>query len=277
MMDRMVDDLSERLSTVGRRFEKGATVFCTTAAAAAALLASGKVENVQRIEAHPAFLAGKAGRVAEYDRLPLQAESVDLVVSLLALQEMNDVPGALIQIRRALRPDGLFLGAMAGAGSLAELRESLLAAETEISGGASPRVIPFADVRDAGGLLQRAGLSAPRNRYRDLHSAIRYDVRVDQGLARDGSDECAARALAAPGHKAHVPARRGNLCGALLGRRWARPRHVFFHLDVRLGSARLTAKAVGAGFGRRFARKSPGRRQVGQEYIKAACVRLSLI
>ncbi len=181
MMDRMVDDLSERLSTVGRRFEKGATVFCTTAAAAAALLASGKVENVQRIEAHPAFLAGKAGCVAEYDRLPLQAESVDLVVSLLALQEMNDVPGALIQIRRALRPDGLFLGAMAGAGSLAELRESLLAAETEISGGASPRVIPFADVRDAGGLLQRAGLALPVT---DIETyTVRYDTMF--GLIRD--------------------------------------------------------------------------------------------
>ena len=82
------------------------------------------------------------GLVGSLDRIPLEPESIDLAVSLLSLHEANDIPGALIQIRRALRPDGLFLGAMAGGGTLAELRESLLAAETELYGGASPRVAP---------------------------------------------------------------------------------------------------------------------------------------
>jgi SAM-dependent methyltransferase len=181
LMDRAVDDLAERLSTVERRFEMAVTALCTTPAAAAALLASGKVENVLRIESHAAFLDGEKGKVAADDRLPLEPESVDLIVSLLALQETNDVPGALIQIRRALAPDGLFLGAMAGAGTLAELRESLLAAETEISGGASPRVIPFADVRDVGALLQRAGFALPVT---DVETVtVRYDTMF--GLIRD--------------------------------------------------------------------------------------------
>jgi SAM-dependent methyltransferase len=181
LMDRTVDELLERLSTVERRFEKAVTVFCTTPSAAVALHASGKVETVLRVEAHAAFLGGDAGKIAADDRLPLEPESVDLVVSLLALQETNDVPGALIQIRRALRPDGLFLAAMAGAGTLGELRESLLAAETEISGGASPRVIPFADVRDAGALLQRAGFALPVT---DVETVtVRYDTMF--GLIRD--------------------------------------------------------------------------------------------
>jgi SAM-dependent methyltransferase len=181
LMDRAVDDLVERLSVVERRFEKAVAAFCTTPAAAEALRASGKIDNVQRIEAHAAFLDRDAGTIAPDDRLPLEAESVDLIVSLLALQETNDIPGALIQVRRALRPDGLFLGALAGAGTLGELRESLLAAETEISGGASPRVIPFADVRDVGGLLQRAGFALPVT---DVETfTVRYDTMF--GLIRD--------------------------------------------------------------------------------------------
>jgi SAM-dependent methyltransferase len=99
--------------------------------------------------------------VAPLETVPFEPESLDLVVSLLSLQAMNDIPGILVQIRRALRPDGLLLGAFAGAGTLSELRESLLAAETDLYGGASPRVIPFTDVRDAGALLQRAGLALP--------------------------------------------------------------------------------------------------------------------
>ena len=106
-------------------------------------------------------------------RCPSSPENLDLAVSILSLQEANDIPGMLIQIRRALRPDGLFLGAMAGSGTLAELRESLLAAESELYGGASPRVIPFADVRDVGALLQRAGFALP---VADVEAiTVRYD------------------------------------------------------------------------------------------------------
>ena len=128
-----------------------------------------------------ALLGGDAGLVGSLDRIPLDAESIDLAVSLLSLHEANDIPGALIQIRRALRPDGLFLGAMAGGGTLAELRESLIAAETELYGGASPRVAPFTDVRDAGALLQRAGFALPVADVETL--TVRYDSMF--GLMQD--------------------------------------------------------------------------------------------
>ena len=131
-----------------------------TAHAADVLAQSGKSANIQRIEADAALLGGP-GLVMAGDGLPLAAGSLDLAVSLLTLHEVNDLPGRLIQIRRALRPDGLFLGAMAGGGTLAELRECLIEAETELTGGATPRIAPFTDVRDAGGLLQRAGFALP--------------------------------------------------------------------------------------------------------------------
>ena len=93
--------------------------------------------------------------------LETTAQSFDLAVSVLALHAVNDLPGALIQIRRALKPDGLFVAALFSGDTLKELRESLAAGEEEISGGASPRVAPLADVRDLGGLLQRAGFNLP--------------------------------------------------------------------------------------------------------------------
>lgn len=161
LMRRVAEDLVDRLSTVERRFAKAATIRSWTPLAADALAASGKVGEVLRVEADEVFLGHGEGLVAPGERLPFDPESLDLVVSLLNLHEVDDLPGQLIQMRRALRPDGLMLACLAGAGTLAELRESLLAAETEIAGGASPRVIPFADVRDIGGLLQRAGFALP--------------------------------------------------------------------------------------------------------------------
>ena len=87
--------------------------------------------------------------------------ALDLVVSALALQFVNDLPGVLVQIRRALKPDGLFLAALLGGETLTELREAFAAAESEIEGGVSPRVAPFADLRELGALLQRAGFALP--------------------------------------------------------------------------------------------------------------------
>jgi SAM-dependent methyltransferase len=161
LMQRAAEDLAERLATVGRRFGRAAALFSVTPAARNAVIASGKVDETIRVEADAAFLDNNAGIVAAPGHVLFDPASIDLAVSLLSLQDENDVPGMLIQIRRALKPDGLFLGAMAGAGTLAELRESLLAAEAELSGGASPRVLPFADVRDVGALLQRAGFALP--------------------------------------------------------------------------------------------------------------------
>ena len=99
--------------------------------------------------------------VATEEALPLRDGSLDLVTSVLSLHLVNDLPGALIQIRRALRPDGLFLGALLGGETLTELRQAFMTAETDTLGGVSPRVFPTADVRDLGGLLQRAGFALP--------------------------------------------------------------------------------------------------------------------
>lgn len=172
LMERAAQDLADRLGAVERRFAKAAALFSSTPAASAVLEASGKAGKVVRVEADAALLAGD-GVVAPAETSPFEPESLDLAVSLYALHEMNDVPGMLIQIRRALRPDGLFLGCLAGAGTLAELREALLAAETELSGGASPRVFPFADVREAGALLQRAGFALPVADHET--TIVRYD------------------------------------------------------------------------------------------------------
>lgn len=193
LLERAAEDLRERLDAVERRFERAAVLFSVTPAARNAVVASGKAAEVIRVEADPAFLGSEPGIVAAPETLPLEPESIDLAVSLLAFQEMNDIPGMLIQIRRALKPDGLFLGAFAGSGTLAELRESLLAAETEIRGGASPRVIPFTDVRDAGALLQRAGFALP---VADIETVtVRYDSAF--GLIADLRAMGAANALVA--------------------------------------------------------------------------------
>jgi len=105
----------------------------------------------------------------------------DLAISLYSLQAINDLPGALVQIRFALKPDGLFVAALLGGGTLGELRESFTHAETQTRGGISPRVSPFADVRDLGGLLQRGGFALPVSDVERLN--VRY--RDFAGLARD--------------------------------------------------------------------------------------------
>lgn len=174
LMRNAADDLADRLATVERSFGNSAAIYSQTADAANALAASAKAGDVVRVEADAALLGGGRGIVAPDEALPLAPESLDLAVSLYGLHEANDLPGLLVQLRRALRPDGLFLGCLAGAGTLAELREALLAAETELTGGASPRVFPFADVRDVGALLQRAGFALPVT---DLETVtVRYDT-----------------------------------------------------------------------------------------------------
>lgn len=174
LMRRIADDFADRLDAVERKFARAAVLFCQTSAAFDAIKASGKAGDIVRVEADALFLGDEAGIVAPPETVPFEPESLDLAASLLSLQAVNDVPGMLAQIRRALRPDGLFLAAFAGAGTLAELRESLLAAEAELYGGVSPRVAPFPDVRDAGGLLQRAGFSLP---VADVETVVvRYDT-----------------------------------------------------------------------------------------------------
>jgi len=183
LMQRMAEDLGERLSTVERRFERAAAIFSLTPDAARVVAASGKAATVLRVEADQRLLGDDEfeGVLAEPEIVPLEPESIDLAVSLLTMHEVNDLPGLLVQIRRVLKPDGLFLGAMAGGSTLQELRQSLLEAEAELTGGASPRVYPFADVRDAGGLLQRAGFSLPVTDVETM--TVRYNTMFD--LMRD--------------------------------------------------------------------------------------------
>ncbi|MEY4880417.1 MAG: hypothetical protein RJB62_1886 [Pseudomonadota bacterium] len=137
------------------------------------------------VRAHPAgeFVAGTRSVIADEEGLPFAAESFDLITSVLSLHAVNDLPGALIQIRRALKPDGLFMAAMFGGDTLTELRQAFAQAEAELTGGVSPRISPFGDVRDLGGLLQRAGFALPVTdsertvvRYRDA-STLFSDLR----------------------------------------------------------------------------------------------------
>ncbi len=161
LLDRAAEDLGERLSVVTRRFERALDLGTPTDAVRRALASNPAVGTV--ISTGREVAAGAAGAqvIAAEEALPFAAGSLDLVVSALALQSINDLPGALVQIRRALKPDGLFLAALFGGATLAELRQSFADAEAAIEGGVSPRVFPFADVREMGGLLQRAGFALP--------------------------------------------------------------------------------------------------------------------
>jgi SAM-dependent methyltransferase len=157
LIDRVAVELGERLSAVLRTFERAVDLGTPTDAVARALAGSDKIASLVAAAPYDAPL-----RVAaDEEILPFAEASLDLVVSALALQFVNDLPGALIQVRRALKPDGLLLAALVGGDSLSELREAFAQAESEIEGGISPRVSPFADLRELGALLQRAGFALP--------------------------------------------------------------------------------------------------------------------
>jgi SAM-dependent methyltransferase len=163
---RAAQDVVMRLETILRRFPVAVDLGSRNGAFAQALSQSDAAANIDvlfQTDLSARMLAGGTGvRVAaDEERLPFGDDTLDLAVSTLALHWTNDLVGALIQIRRALRPDGLFIGAMFGGATLTELRQVLLQAEDEISGGASFRVSPFADAIDAAGLLQRAGFALP--------------------------------------------------------------------------------------------------------------------
>lgn len=162
LMRLVAEELAERLSVVERFFENAVELHGGTGQAADACLATGKIGTLRRVELDDAYRRSGCPVVeAPLEILPMEPHSVNLIISPLSLHLTNDTPGVLVQARRALKPDGLLLAAIPGAGTLAELKDSLLAAEVELEGGASPRVIPFPDVRDMGGLLQRAGFALP--------------------------------------------------------------------------------------------------------------------
>jgi SAM-dependent methyltransferase len=164
LLDRVAEDMADRIAAVKRDFADVADIWTPGDVLHPPL--TDRFKSVTQI-------APDSGS----EVLPLQPESLDLVVSALAFQFVNDLPGVLAQIRRALRPDGLFLAAFPGGDTLTELRQSFAAAEAECEGGVSPRVAPFADLRDIGHLLQRAGLALP------VTDVDRIVVRYDNAFA----------------------------------------------------------------------------------------------
>jgi SAM-dependent methyltransferase len=179
---RAAEDAAERVSLILRDFPLALDLGARDGALARALVgtpAQGRIGTLIEADLSGRMLAGRPGAlrvVADEERLPFAPESLSLVVSLLSLHWTNDLVGALVQIRRALKPDGLFIGALFGGATLVELRQSLLEAEAEVTGGAGLRVSPFADGFDMAGLLQRAGFALP------VSDVDRVTVRYDHPL-----------------------------------------------------------------------------------------------
>ena len=149
LLDRVAEDATERLQAVLREFKSAADIGTPGDQLRSAL--AGRFGHLARIDLPD----------TESEPLALQPEQLDLAVSALAFQFVNDLPGVLAQLRRALKPDGFLLAAMFGGDTLTELRQSFAAAEAELEGGVSPRVAPFVDLRDVGSLLQRAKFALP--------------------------------------------------------------------------------------------------------------------
>ncbi|MDT3378680.1 methyltransferase domain-containing protein [Labrys neptuniae] len=147
LLRHVAEDMADRLAVILRPFERAAEI--------------GPLSPVLAQAVRPGLAAEWQDVAIGNEALPLQPESIDLALSALALQFVNDLPGLLSQVRHALRPDGLLLAALIGGSTLTELRAAFSEAELEMEGGVSPRVAPFADVRDMGGLLQRAGFALP--------------------------------------------------------------------------------------------------------------------
>ena len=184
LLDRALGDLDDRLDAIKRGFGDVLDLGSPTPAILERLAARMPAARLVRAAPIAPGLRDPLGWptvVADDELIPFAAETFDLVVSLLALQGTNDLPGALAQVRRTLRPDGLFLACMVGGQSLKELRAALAIAEEESLGGVSPRVAPFVDLRDLGALLQRAGFALPVT---DVDAvAVRYADAF--GLMRD--------------------------------------------------------------------------------------------
>jgi NADH dehydrogenase [ubiquinone] 1 alpha subcomplex assembly factor 5 len=164
LLTEIAERLADRLSDIARRFPLARDLGARDGILARTLRGRGGIETLIQSDTSIVSARGlQAGQalVADEELLPFKEQCFDAVLSNLALHWVNDLPGALAQIRSCLRPDGLFLASLFGTGTLQELRTALMEAELAETGGASPRVSPFADLRDAAGLLQRAGFALP--------------------------------------------------------------------------------------------------------------------
>lgn len=209
----VAEELVARLAGVQRDFAVALDLGSAAPGLAALLARPGRTV----VRAGPIADAG-GDLVADEEALPFRDGVFDLVACALALQHVNDLPGALVQIRRALRPDGLFIAALVGGRSLFELRAAFTQAQAELEGGASPRVAPFADVRELGRLLQRAGFALPVADSEE--TVVRYDSMF--GLMADLRAMGATNTLLA---RARTPLRRATLMRAaqIYAERYADP------------------------------------------------------
>lgn len=214
--ERLADRLADMRPQFGRVLELGAHGAILRAHLPAQV---GAQFYVAAGTAAPLAAGARSPRlVADEDALPFAPESFDAVLSNLALHWVNDLPGALAQIRRILRPDGLLLASMLGGRTLEELRLCLLEAESEVAGGARPRVSPFVETRDAGALLQRAGFALP------VADADLLDVSYPDALALMRDLRGMGEANATAGRTRRFTGRAVLLrAAALYAQRFARP------------------------------------------------------
>jgi NADH dehydrogenase [ubiquinone] 1 alpha subcomplex assembly factor 5 len=164
LLTEIAERLADRLSDIARRFPLALELGARDGILARTLQGRGGIETLVQSDAslvNVRRLHGGSNLVADEELLPFKEQCFDAVLSNLSLHWVNDLPGALAQVRSSLKPDGLFLASLFGTGTLQELRTALMEAELAETGGASPRVSPFADLRDAAGLLQRAGFALP--------------------------------------------------------------------------------------------------------------------
>jgi len=168
------EEIADRLSGILRDFS---TIAVHRARPGSLLPRLRQARPAARFIASDVVASAETDLVIDEETLPFAPGSLDCLIWILGLEQLNDIPGTLIQIRRALRPDGVFLAAALAGDSLSELRQSMIAAESEMTGGASPRVAPFVDIRDWGALLQRAGFTLP------VADADRLTVRYRDALA----------------------------------------------------------------------------------------------
>ena len=175
LMERTIEDMLERLSAINRTFDNAIALFGRNDSLAKSMTSCPQIKNTMRVEEK--VHKGLADHIVEADNMMLEPNSVDLVLAPLGLHWINDLPGALVQLHRAIRPDGLLMAVLPGPDTLQELRDTLLIAESEVSGGAAMRVDPFTDIRDAGGLLQRAGFALPVVDRDDV--TVRYSTPFD--------------------------------------------------------------------------------------------------
>jgi SAM-dependent methyltransferase len=190
LLDRVAEELAERLHAVLRTFAAGADI------------GTPGDQVGHALADHVVALSYVDVPDIESEGLSLAPESLDLAVSALAFQFVNDLPGVLAQIRRSLKPDGLLLAAMIGGDTLIELRQCFAAAEAELEGGVSPRVAPFADLRDIGALLQRTGFALPVTDTDRI--VVRYDsaFALMQDIRRMGSTNVLAERRRTPTRRA---------------------------------------------------------------------------